>query len=340
MLSRRTFVISLGAVAGLTACSSNPSTSNGSSANSEQTDAFPITITHAFGETVIEAKPERIATVGWASQEVPLAFGVVPVGMPKVTWGDDDTDGILPWVKQKLDELGAETPVLFDETDSIPVETIANTAPDLILATYSGIEQDVYDQLSKIAPTIAYPTTPWNTPLNELVTINSRAMGMSAKGKELNAELEATIAAAFTAQPSLAGKKVMWGFFEVDDLSKIGIYTTHDPRASFLESVGMVSPQVVVDESAKTTEFFVNISSEKPELLADVDLIVSYGPEDPAPLLAAMQADPRLALIPAVAEGRITFLGGNPLANAANPSPLSVPWGIDQYFAKLAEGLA
>ena len=26
---------------------------------------YPITIEHAFGETVIESKPERIATIGW-----------------------------------------------------------------------------------------------------------------------------------------------------------------------------------------------------------------------------------------------------------------------------------
>ena len=41
-------------------------------------DAFPVTIEHAFGETTIESKPERIATVAWANHEVPLALGVVP----------------------------------------------------------------------------------------------------------------------------------------------------------------------------------------------------------------------------------------------------------------------
>ena len=35
-------------------------------------DAFPVTIEHAFGETTIESRPERIATVAWANHEVPL----------------------------------------------------------------------------------------------------------------------------------------------------------------------------------------------------------------------------------------------------------------------------
>ncbi|MDR1065426.1 MAG: iron-siderophore ABC transporter substrate-binding protein, partial [Oscillospiraceae bacterium] len=43
-------------------------------------DEYPIIISHAFGETVIEKKPERIATISWANQDTPLALGVVPVG--------------------------------------------------------------------------------------------------------------------------------------------------------------------------------------------------------------------------------------------------------------------
>ena len=42
---------------------------------------YPITIEHAFGETVIESKPERIATIGWENQDTPLALGVAPVGV-------------------------------------------------------------------------------------------------------------------------------------------------------------------------------------------------------------------------------------------------------------------
>lgn len=87
----------------LAACSqdSSETSSNSSSAASSQSsdvsnEAFPVTIEHAFGETTIESKPERIATVGWSNHEVPLALGVTPVGFEKVTWGDDDNNGILP----------------------------------------------------------------------------------------------------------------------------------------------------------------------------------------------------------------------------------------------------
>ena len=47
--------------------------------------------------------------------------------------------------------------MLFDETDGIDFEAVADTQPDVILASYSGLTQEEYDTLSKIAPVVAYP---------------------------------------------------------------------------------------------------------------------------------------------------------------------------------------
>ena len=80
---------------------------------------YPIVIKHAFGTTTIAKKPERVAAVAWANHEVPLALGIVPVGFAAANFGDDDGDGLLPWVAEKLKELGGEKPVLFDEGDGI-----------------------------------------------------------------------------------------------------------------------------------------------------------------------------------------------------------------------------
>src|SRR5690606_3153463 len=90
---------------------------------------YPLTIEHAFGTTVIEAKPLRIAAVSWSNHEVPLALGVVPVGFAAANFGDDNGNGVLPWVEARLEELGAATPVLFDEGDGIDFEAVAATRP-------------------------------------------------------------------------------------------------------------------------------------------------------------------------------------------------------------------
>ena len=159
-------------------------------------EGFPITIEHALGTTVVESEPQRVATVGWANHEVALSLGVVPVGMAKATWGDDDDNGVLPWVEDKLTELGAATPALFDETDAVDFEAVADSDPDVILAAYSGLTQDQYDTLSKIAPVVAYPTVPWGTTWQQMIELDSTALGLAARGQELIADLEGQIAAA------------------------------------------------------------------------------------------------------------------------------------------------
>jgi iron complex transport system substrate-binding protein len=324
----------------LTGCASQGAAGAGSDdAASATSDAFPVTIEHAFGETTIEAQPERIATVAWANHEVPLALGVVPVGMSKATWGDDDGDGVLPWVEDQLDELGAETPVLFDETDGIDFEAIADTQPDVILAAYSGLTQEDYDTLSKIAPVIAYPEVAWGTSYEDMIRLNSAAIGLADEGDQLIDDLHAEVETALAAHPELADSKVLFSYIDPADFSQIGFYTSLDTRPGFLTSLGLPEPAVVVEESAGSDLFYVSISSEEADRFEDVDVFVTYGEADGA-IIAQLQADPLLSQIPAIANGNIAILeNSTPLAASANPSPLSIGWGIDEYFALLAGAL-
>lgn len=300
---------------------------------------FPVTIEHVYGTTTISERPERVATVAWANHEVPLALGVVPVGMSMATWGDDDGDGVLPWVEDALAGLGAEVPVLFDETDGIDFEAVADTRPDVILAAYSGITREDYDTLSSIAPTVAFPDVAWGTSMQDMIRLNAAALGRAADGDTLVDDLVAQVEAALARYPDLQGKKVLFAFIDPTDLSQIGFYTSHDTRPGFLESVGFPAPDIVEAESANTTAFYVTVSSELADRFDDVDLFVTYGTADGA-IVDQIQADPLLSTIPAVAAGSIAILeNSTPLAASANPSPLSIGWGVDDYFALLAGGL-
>ena len=299
---------------------------------------FPVTIEHAFGETVIESQPERVATVAWSNQEVPIALGVVPVGMAEVTWGDDDGDGVLPWVEEKLEELGADTPVLFDETDGIDFEAVADTQPDVILAAYSGLTQEEYDTLSKIAPVVAYPEVAWGTSYQDMIRLNSAALGLADEGDVLIEELQVEVDAALANHPELAGSTVLFSYIDPSDFSQIGFYTSLDTRPGFLASLGLPLPTVVAEESDGEL-FYTSVSAEQADRFADVDVFVTYG-DAGGSIIDQLQADPLLSQIPAIAEGRIAILEeSTPLAASANPSPLSIGWGIDPYFALLAGAL-
>ncbi|NQX16936.1 iron-siderophore ABC transporter substrate-binding protein [Rathayibacter sp. VKM Ac-2857] len=315
---------------GLAGCSSAAAGSDTADSGFE-----PITIEHALGTTTIESQPERVATVNWANHEVPLALGVVPVGMAAANFGDDDGDGLLPWVSEKLEELGGETPVLFDETDGIDFEAVADTQPDVILAAYSGLTQEDYDTLTEIAPVVAYPETAWGTSWRDTITFNSEAMGMADEGAALIGELETEIEEKVAAHPQLAGASAMF-LTHVDptDLSQVSFYTTHDTRPAFFEDLGLTTPESIATASATTDAFSLTQSAEQADAFNDVDVIVTYGDDE---LVNTLKADPLLSQIPAVANDAIVRLPSTPLGTAANPTPLSISYVLDDYLAMLAE---
>lgn len=265
------------------------------------------------------------------------------MGISKSTWGDDNGNGIMPWTEEKLKELGAETPTLFDETDGIPFEQVADTQPDVILASYSGLTQEDYDTLSKIAPVVAYPDVPWATSMEEMVEMNAEAIGKEDEGKRLVDDLDKQTEKALSKYPDLKDKKLLFtAFGGTTDASKIGFFTTEDPRMGFLAEHGLGTPDVVEKNSKGAKQFWVEVSAEKPEEFNDVDLVVAYSSgnaADDKKALEEMQKDPLKGKIPAVKAGHVVFLENGPLGASANQSPLSIPWGIDKYFERLNSGL-
>ncbi len=303
------------------------------SAMADEATTYPIVIKHALGTTVIPKKPERVATVAWANHEVPLALGVVPVGFAAANFGDDDGDGLLPWVADRLNELHAEKPVLFDEGDGIDFEAVAATQPDVILGAYSGLSQADYDTLSQIAPVIAYPQAPWATDWRETIRLDSVGLGMAAEGEALIRKIEAEIAETVAGHPELHGKTAMFiTHLNATDLSVVNFYTTNDTRVKFFADLGLTSPKSVVAASLPG-KFSGSISAERVDDFDDVDILVTYGDRK---LLDALAANPLTARMPAVARGALVTLGRNPVGTAANPTPLSISWVLKDYVALLA----
>jgi iron complex transport system substrate-binding protein len=345
-LTRRSFAVASSAslVALLAACSSQTEGTDAAAGSSDAgagaSDAGgageggEITIEHAFGTTVIPAAPERVTTVAWANHEVPLALGVVPQGMAAANFGDDDTDGMLPWVSAKLEELGAEPPVLFDESDGIDFEGVSDTSPDVILAAYSGLSQEDYDTLTQIAPTVPFPEQAWATSWRDMITTNAAAMGMAEEGEQLIAQLEGEIAEAVAAHPAIEGKNTMFlTHVDTTDLSQVHFYTSHDTRTMFFEDLGMVIAPSVVAASADTEEFSATVSSEQADMFSDVEIIVTYGDQS---LVDTLTADPLLSQMPAVQNNAVVSLpGDSPLGTAANPTPLALSYILEDYLVEL-----
>ncbi|MFE9344774.1 iron-siderophore ABC transporter substrate-binding protein [Streptomyces olivaceus] len=326
---------------GLTACGGQDDAKDDSSAAGAGADGagrFPVTIKHALGTTTVPEKPERVATVNWANDEVPLALGVVPVGMAKANFGDDDGNGVLPWTEDRLKELGAKTPVLFDETDGIDFEAVADTKPDVILAAYSGLTAEDYETLSQIAPVVAYPEAAWATPWRDIIKLNSKAIGLADEGDKLIGDLEGQITETAAKYPQIKGKTAMFmTHVSSKDVSEVGFYTTHDTRTQFFTDLGMKIPASVSEPSKDTEKFVLTKSAERIDDFNDVDIVTGYG-DDTGELLGALKKDPLTSKLNAVKQDSIYLLpGSTPLATAANPTPLSIPYVLDDYVKALAE---
>lgn len=335
-VSRKSFILgtaSLSTTTLLAACGRSKSASS-------TTSGKTISIKHVYGTTEVPADATKVATVAWANQDVLLALGIMPLGFSKQTWGVTDGSGMLPWTKEKVDELtanGAAQPKLFDDDGGVKInpQAVNATKPEVILAVYSGMSKEEYETLSKIAPTVAYPKVAWGTPWRETIAINATAVGKKAEGEKLVADLEKQVADAVAKHPQIKGKAAAFCYTAEGDATKFGYYTTADPRTAFLSDLGMKVPASVEKTSKENASAFnVDISTENADSLNDFDLIVMYGTESD---LAAMQANSLLSQVRAIKNGAVAFVGNSdPMAASTNPGPLSIPWGIEKYVGLIA----
>lgn len=219
-ISRRSFgrgALSLAALGALAACGSTAENAASSAAASSSGPApttgvaggsFPVTIEHAFGSTVIPAAPTRVVSVGLTEQDFLLSLGVVPVGV--TDWYGDQPNAIWPWAEAALGS--APRPELLTDSDGIEYLKVQALKPELIVGMNAGLEQASYDQLTKLAPTLATPSEAeniyfdsWELYLDTIAT----ALGKSAEGAALKQSIKDQFAAAAAKNPDFAGKKAI-----------------------------------------------------------------------------------------------------------------------------------
>ncbi|MBY6413054.1 ABC transporter substrate-binding protein [Rhodococcus sp. BP-252] len=301
------------AVALVAGCSSDDSSS---STNSDESGAFPVTITHHFGETTVDSEPSSIVTIGFNEQDFVLALGVKPVA----TRGNLSYDyRNRPWAQEALG--GTDIPEVGSE--ELNLEQIANAGPDLILGPYSFIEQGQYDQLSEMAPTIAdiggYDDVPAATWQQEFEVIG-KALGKEQEAADQTAELEAKFQTTQDENPQFAGKTLTLGF-DMGDGTYL-VLGADDIRALFFKDLGFEIPAV--------TE---TISPENLNKL-DTDVLVMAGASR-----EQLLADPLFAALNVVSQDRTAYIGAfsEDLPSALGySSPLSLNYAIDGFAPMLA----
>ncbi|WP_228552244.1 ABC transporter substrate-binding protein [Gracilibacillus salitolerans] len=144
--------------------------SNGGGQETENQE--PLEVSHALGTTTIEEKPERIVTLYQGATDAAVAFGITPVGIVE-SWREQP---IYEYLRDDLKDI----PIVGQETQP-NLEEIHQLDPDLIIASQLRHEE-IYDQLSAIAPTVMHETV---FEFKETVELMGEAMMEEDKASEL-----------------------------------------------------------------------------------------------------------------------------------------------------------
>jgi iron complex transport system substrate-binding protein len=274
--------------------------------------AFPVTIEHRHGETTIDERPERVVTVGLTDQDAVLALGVQPVGTND--WYGGHAGGVWPWAQDLLED---EPPTVVARSIEIDFEAVAALEPDVILALYAGIDEQVYETLSGIAPTVAQPEAfvDYGVPWQEQARITGQVLGLADEAEQLVADTEAEVAAVREEHPELDGATLT----AATDAEGVYVYA---PSTGFVRMLTSLGPEVPakVDELVGDADGAA-LSLERVELLENDVMVWLDVATDSGPV-----AEPVYTALDVHEQGREVFLAtSGELGGGGFISVLSVP---------------
>lgn len=278
---------------------------------SEPTDAFPITIKHELGSTVIPGAPQRVLALSSRYRDAAYALGVTP--LPARVNADKGYTDPRPWAP--FAAKWTTSTVLFGNK-GLDYQAIMALKPDLILHGLGAVLQSEYEALSRIAPTLvkAEGTAPgaWQT----VTRATGAALGRSARAEAVVKEMEGRLAKVASENPRFKGRSVA-----------VASYS------------GPTDSIYVLDPRGVDMQFFSALGFKPASLPTRIDP-ARFGDLDVDFLLwdlatekeerAKIEADPRLSTLKAVKDKRAVYMDGDLASAFATPSVLSLQYALDK----------
>ncbi|MFT4038814.1 MAG: ABC transporter substrate-binding protein [Thermomicrobiales bacterium] len=277
---------------------------------------WPVTITHAMGETTIPERPERIVAAG---DFVDLDY-LLTLGLEPVLYGFTNAweSGAMPW-----QGAAADIPT-FDATADLDLEAIAAARPDLIVTMPMYVD-DWYDTLNAIAPTVVID---WDDPWRDALRMLARVTGENERAEAEIARADELIAHAASQLTDAEGMPLMVGFQYGDSFY---IWGAEGSGPKLFQDLGL---EFVGGEDPVLTQ----ASPEQVALLNPAELLLSVD-SDPA-AITLQEASPLFQALPAVKRGGYGVLSvQQSRAMADGASPLSLEWALPG-FVELIQHLA
>ncbi|MBW0100610.1 iron-siderophore ABC transporter substrate-binding protein, partial [Pseudonocardia sp. KRD-184] len=280
----------------------------------------------------VPAEPQRVVSVGFTEQDILLALDVVPVAVTE--WYGDQPNATWSWAR---DELGDAQPEVLRVADSYEYEKIAALRPDLIVAVNAGLDQEPYDRLSAIAPTVAHPADgptifgPWDAQTR----LVGQALGKAEQAEELITGIKDRFAAEAAAHPQFAGVPAV--FLQAPYYDGSAIAYQDGLSTEFLTDLGFVVPSDIDRFAPEGDTAQAYIPLENLGVLDGADVLL-WATEDTT-ARTELEAQPLYRQLAAVRGGNLVFTDGELAGAIYFSSPLSLPYVLDRLVPLLEQAV-
>ncbi|MGC4189611.1 MAG: ABC transporter substrate-binding protein [Thermomicrobiales bacterium] len=315
-LTRRGFIGAASAILAASAAGSvrAEGTPEASPTSSPVTGVWPRTIHGSLGDVTIEAKPTRVAAVSdWFEVDYLMAQGVRPL-----IYGFTNRygQGVSPW----LIEAGGEDLETYDlEGANEPdLELIAAIRPDLIVAD-PYIAEQIVAPLNEIAPTVGVPA-PYSgsEDWREGQIIVGQATGNEEAAAAAIAETEHVIAEGKARLAPYADRTVTIAYAASYNGGTLYFATNSGQEATLIRELGMKFAGATQNEG---------LSLEKINMLADVDILLSYDFLENGTYL---EGNSLFQSLPVASNGQYEAVSASAARALFAQTTLSVRWVIPQ----------
>lgn len=306
----------------------------GTAAPAVDSDAFPVTVEHAYGETTISEQPQRIVSVGYTEQDTLWALGIEPVGV--TDWYGDYDFASWPWADEAR---GDSEPEVLTTSDGLDFEAIALLDPDLIIGTNAGLTEEDFDRLSDIAPTVAHSGDysmyfePWDVQTLQI----GEAVGMKDEAQKLVDDIDAQFADAAAANPEFSGKSIV--FLQNAIYDGAAIAYQDGLSTDFLTDLGFTIPsEIDAYAPADASGGQAYIPVENLDVLNAADVLI-WGTESDDDI-TALEGEAFVTAIDAMKNKSVVYTDGVTAGAIYFTSPLSLPYVLDALVPALADAVA
>jgi iron complex transport system substrate-binding protein len=270
-------------------------------------------IEHVYGTTELDSAPQRIVSLDLQWTDVLVAMEGPLVGAvldPQIEGGR------YPWQSDIPDSVES-----IEVATTIPFEAVAALRPDLIVGTWQIEDQATYDRLTEIAPTIPLLGERQVDPWQDIAEAAGEVLGDEDGAQALLDEHQQFVSALADELPGLEGKDYALVNFVAGDALHV-VADPEDGASQLFAQLGMeIDPEIL--EEAAGSGGRLQLSLERADMLdSDLLMLLTNG-ADP-------DSVPGYGQLPAVQDDAVALLDAATAAGLNTPTPLSVPWALEQ----------